>query len=76
MPSLVINRFREFSFSPSYVLSMSLYYVVVSVYTVGGLMFLIGSIFSLPSYGQYANVGNYLFLLGSILFTFTSINGK
>lgn len=43
-----------------------------AAYLTGGILFVIGSIFFLPRYADYINVGSYLFVVGSILYLIVS----
>lgn len=75
MPHFVTNRPRRFAiFSAVEKLTLQFGWEVLNtlVYEVGGVMFVIGSVFFLPAYEEYVSVGSWLFFAASIFYIVVS----
>jgi hypothetical protein len=75
MPHFVTNRPRRFAiFSAVEKLTLQFGWEALNtlVYEVGGVMFIIGSVFFLPAYEEYISVGSWLFFAASILYIIVS----
>lgn len=71
MPHLFVNRPRLHDLtSGSHELEAQFRWETVNagLYKLGGLSFIAGSIFFFPEFGAYANIGAWIFFLGSLLY--------
>eukprot|EP00121_Abeoforma_whisleri_P005305 Awhi_evm1s4805 len=74
MPHLITNRQRHYHHFKVSHLSINFEVFNFVAYLIGGLFFIIGSVFFLPQYEQYANAGAWLFIIGSILYLLVAIH--
>lgn len=73
MPHLFSNRTRQFNiFSKKSSKNESVFNAIL--YLLGGLAFVIGSIFFFPRYNQNPNIGPWIFFGGSLLYLAVNIN--
>ncbi len=77
MPHLFVNRPRKhnlFSDEPAGHKHFSWESVSSTVYLVGGVLFIIGSIFFFPQYKSLADLGAWIFVVGSLLYLFVTLH--
>lgn len=68
MPHQITNRKRNYDRAASIGRSFLSEGLNALAYVAGGLIFLIGSIFFLPAFEQYAAAGAWMFIVGSVLY--------
>ncbi|HKJ40538.1 MAG TPA: YrhK family protein [Sunxiuqinia sp.] len=77
MPHLFTNRPRQhnlFSDAPAGSMHFSWESINSILYLTGGLTFVLGSIFFLPKYEQYADTGAWIFFGGSLLYLVVTVH--